>query len=236
MDVLYSDELLSFISAKELLDDNRYRVDRCDVDRNVVGYSTLPEQLDFCRSNIIRINAQQPQRGLPQLHTNACGDFQLMSRNYWHLLRGYRESDLAGAWADALLSYASFAAGVREVVLNDQMRIYHIDHDNKWDDRIKKDKLPMENWLSFRIMPSWLNKKLIGLYRILLESLGYNQKSSVHGEPVLSYGEYRKMCKDMIAGRRSYIFNDENWGLGQEILEEFVINAAEWDKDYGKDK
>ena len=60
--------------------------------------------------------------------------------------------------------------------------------------------------------------------------MGYNIKSSVRGIPTLSLTEYRKMCKDIVAGKRSYILNDENWGLGQESLEEFVINTADWDK------
>jgi hypothetical protein len=60
------------------------------------------------------------------------------------------------------------------------------------------------------------------------------RKSSVHGVPALDYTEYRKMCRDIVAGRRPYVFNDENWGPGQEPLEEFAISAADWDKGYGR--
>jgi hypothetical protein len=235
MDLIYSDELMSYLAQKGLRKDERYRADRCDVERNVVQYNTLDEQLDYCRKNIIKTNVQAPQRaerGLPNLHTMASGDFQLMSRDYWHLLRGYREADIPAAYADGLLSYASYAAGVREVVLKDPMCIYHIDHDNKFTERIRRAKLPLENWLSLPFLPAWVNNKIIGLYRRFLMFFGYKLKSSVQGVPTLDYAEYRKMCRDMVAGKRSYIFNDENWGLGQESLEEFIINTADWDKEY----
>ena len=247
IDLFYSDELMSYIASKGLQSDERYRVDRCDVDRNVVQYDTLKEQLDYCQKNIIQFNIQTPQpqrnrwlrriqRSLPYLHTMASGDFQLMSRHYWHLLCGYREADIPAAYVDSLLSYASYVVGVREVVLNSPMCIYHIDHDNKFNERIKRAKLPFENWLSIPFLPAWFNNKIVGLYRRFLMLFGYKMKSSVQGVPTLDYAEYRKMCRDMVAGKRPYIFNDENWGLGQESLEEFVINAADWEKKHERNQ
>lgn len=239
IDAIYSDELMSYIASRGLKGDERYRIDRYDVDRNVVQNDTLKEQLDFCKQNIIKIHSQgapSAKSELPSLHTNACGDFQLMSKHYWHLLRGYREADITGAHVDGLLSYASYAAKVREVVLNNPMRIYHIDHDDKFNERIKRAKLPLESWLSLPFLPTWLNNKIIALYRMFMVFTGYKIKSSVYGIPTLSDTEYRKMRRDIVTGRRSYVFNDENWGLGQESLEEFVISTADWDKGYGKNK
>ena len=237
IDLLYPDELMSYIASRNLKSDVRYRVDRCDVDRNVVQYDTLKEQLDYGQKNIIQINSHLhvgAKYGLPDLHTNACGDFQLMSRYYWHLLRGYREGDIIAAHVDGLLSYAAYAAGVREVVLNSPMRVYHIDHDDKFNERIRKAKLPFQDWLSLPFLPAWLNNKLIGLYRRFLVLMGYKMKSSVYGVPTLNYSEYRKICRDIVAGKRPHIFNDENWGLGQESLEEFIVSTADWDKARGK--
>ncbi|MBI2341993.1 MAG: hypothetical protein HYU98_04595 [Deltaproteobacteria bacterium] len=237
IDLLYSDELMSYIASKKLKKDERYRVDRCDVDRNVVQYPTLKEQLDYARKHIIKINSHQrndAKKGMPDLHTNACGDFQLMSRHYWHLLRGYREAEIVTSYIDGLLSYASYAAGVKEVILAEPMRIYHIDHDNKFTDRIKRT-MPLENWLSLPFMPVWFNNKIIALYRMFMTVIGVKMKSRVYGVPVLEHTEYEKMCHDIVAGRRSYIFNDENWGLDQESLEEFVINTADWDKEYERE-
>jgi hypothetical protein len=235
IDLLYPDELMSYIAAKDFKEDERYRVDRCDVDRNVVQYSTLQEQLSYCQEHIIKINSHLKggaKNGLPDLHTNACGDFQLMSKHYWHLLRGYREADIIAAHVDGLLSYASYAAGVKEVELNSPMRVYHIDHDDKFNERIKRSKLPLEKWLTFHSIPLWFSNKITALYRIFLGLIGYKFKSTVYGIPTLEFTEYRKMCCDIVTGKRPYIFNDENWGLGQESLEEFVLSKAEWDKEY----
>src|SRR5262249_33730220 len=47
------------------------------------------------------------------LHVNACGDFQLMSREDWHALRGYPEFETFSMNIDGLFSYIADAAGVR---------------------------------------------------------------------------------------------------------------------------
>lgn len=237
MDLLYSDELMSFIAARSLKKDERYRIDRSDVDRDVVKYNTLPEQLDYCRKNIIRIKGQKPQtqwgikHGFPHFHTGAAGDFQLMSRDYWHLIRGFHERDIHSAHVDGLLSYMSYAGGVKEVILNEPMRLYHIDHDDKFTTKLKRT-MPFEKWLTFPLIPARLNRKLITLYGSIMGSLGVKFKSSVDGVPTLDNVEYMKMCRDILSGKLSYILNDENWGLGQEQLTEFVINTASWDRDY----
>jgi len=241
MDSVYSEETMAFISSKNLKEDQRYHVDRYDVNRNAIQCNTLNQLLNYCENYVIRINAQDPQEhrrfrwirnDVPNLHTMASGDFMLMSRRCWHLLHGYFEADIAGAYVDGLLCYASYAAGVREVVLNTPNRIYHIDHDDKFNDRIITHKLPLENWISLPFIPKWANRKIIGLYRRFLVLMGYKVKSSVRGVPTLEYSEYRKMCRQVVTGKRPYIFNDENWGLGGESLEEFIISVADWDKQY----
>lgn len=230
IDLLYPDELMSYIASRNLKSDVRYRVDRCDVDRNVVQYDTLKEQLDYGQKNIIRINSHLhvgAKNGLPDLHTNACGDFQLMSRHYWHLLRGYREADIIAAHVDSLLSYASYAAGVKEVILNDPMRIYHIDHDDKFSDRIKTRKPRFEELLlSLPFIPSPISKRIILLYRKLVNT---RTRAEVYGIPTIDWSEGLGIVRDILAGKRSYIFNDNAWGLGKEKLPETIIALAKWE-------
>jgi len=62
------------------------------------------------------------------LHTNGCGDFTLMAREHWFDLRGYPEFDLFSMNLDSVLCYAAHHAGFREHILEDPMRIYHIEH------------------------------------------------------------------------------------------------------------
>ena len=233
IDLLYSNTLASFIGSKSLKGHLRYRTDRCDVNRAVLQCESLTEQLDYCDKNIIHIHALKanPDDVLPPLHTNACGDFQLMSRHYWHLLRGYREAEIASAFVDGLLSYASYTAGVTEVVLGEGMKLYHIDHDDKFSDRLKVRQSRFEELMGNGFIPHSFSRKLIALWRLVAGE----PASEVYRIPTLSFAEYRKICAEMIAGKRSYIFNDESWGLGRDELKEALIAVAEWDHDWDAD-
>lgn len=230
MDLLYSDELMSFIASKSLKEDERYRVDRYDVDRKAVQYNTLKERFNFCKKNIIKIRShayQDRQTFFPKLHELACGDFQLMSRHYWHLLRGYRETYIVAHHVDGLLSYASYAAGVKEVVLKDPMRIYHIDHDNDINDRLTiREKSRFEDLLALPFIPWRISNKIA----LLCQRLKGKAKEEIRAIPFLSLPEYHSLAKDIIAGKHPYILNDDTWGLGQETLEEFIIRTADWDR------
>lgn len=62
------------------------------------------------------------------LHVNGCGDFTLMHRDDWYRLGGYAEWEMFSLHLDALLCHAAHAAGVREVILREPMRLYHIEH------------------------------------------------------------------------------------------------------------
>jgi hypothetical protein len=62
------------------------------------------------------------------LHTNACGDFTLLAREHWFDLRGYPEFDLFSMNLDSVFCYAAHHGGAQEVILEDPIRIYHIEH------------------------------------------------------------------------------------------------------------
>jgi hypothetical protein len=62
------------------------------------------------------------------LHTQACGDFTLLARDDWFRLRAYPEFPVWPMHIDALFCYAAFHAGIREEILRDPMRVYHIEH------------------------------------------------------------------------------------------------------------
>ena len=66
------------------------------------------------------------------LHTNACGDFTMLAREAWLALRGYPEFPTWPTHLDAVLCYAAHHAGFREVMLEDPMRIFHIQHEAIW--------------------------------------------------------------------------------------------------------
>ncbi len=63
-----------------------------------------------------------------RLHVNGCGDFTLLAKSAWERLRGYPELDVFSMHLDALLCHAAYRAGLREVVLPEPARVYHIEH------------------------------------------------------------------------------------------------------------
>jgi hypothetical protein len=80
-------------------------------------------QLDY----LSEVGAFLRDRRLKDLHVNACGDFQLMAREHWELLRGYPEFETFSMNIDAMLSYMAAAAGLTERVLD--APIYHLEHE-----------------------------------------------------------------------------------------------------------
>ena len=71
-------------------------------------------------------NSYNVRSGTAYLHTNACGDFTLMSREDWLDLRGYPEWDLYSMNIDSALCISAARAGIEEVFLT--ARVYHIEH------------------------------------------------------------------------------------------------------------
>jgi hypothetical protein len=63
-----------------------------------------------------------------ELHTNACGDFTLLSREDWFALRGYPEWQVYSWNIDSILLYQAHRSGLREVYLGARAAIYHIEH------------------------------------------------------------------------------------------------------------
>jgi hypothetical protein len=94
------------------------------------------------------------------LHTNACGDFTLLARQHWMDLRGYPELDLFSMNIDSLFCWTAHHGGAPEEILQDPMRVYHIDHSSGWTPE-DKDKLYQRTtskgvpWLSFSDCIGW---------------------------------------------------------------------------------
>lgn len=86
-------------------------------------------------------------------HTNACGDFTLLSKEDWIDLRGYWEINGFSWHLDSLLVYQALKKGIKQVVLPDNCPIYHIEHEQGSGftpenpklvfQRIKKKKIPI---------------------------------------------------------------------------------------------
>jgi hypothetical protein len=67
------------------------------------------------------------ERARMRLHTNACGDFTLVSRAGWFKAGGYPELELFSMHIDSLFLYQAYYAGIHERFI--PYRAYHIEHD-----------------------------------------------------------------------------------------------------------
>ena len=108
----------------------------------------------------------------------------------------------------------------------DPLRIYHIDHGSNFNSRIKIYRPFFHKTLSFCfnylkfIVPVKIRKKIIFSYH---KAIKRNSRSEVLGVPVLDYIDYLDLAREIINKKRSYVLNNENWGLGGESLTEFII-------------
>ena len=62
------------------------------------------------------------------LHTNACGDFTLLSKQDWDNLKAYPEWDIFSWHIDSIVIYQAYHNGIKMVNLDSSYRIYHIEH------------------------------------------------------------------------------------------------------------
>lgn len=162
VDILFSNELMQFLASGKMSADRMYRIDRYDARAEIPDRLTADERLAWCRDNMLRVYRYletvdvkngvipPPKPGLPilkriknwlrghqyPLHTNACGDFTMLSAEYWEKVAGHPEFPLRAMKLDGLLCYAAHYAGARENVLKDPMRIYHLEHPARSDGAI----------------------------------------------------------------------------------------------------
>ena len=59
VDILFSDELMRFLAARDLDPSRMYRMDRHDVTAEVPHPASLDEQLSYCRSHLLRVHTRE---------------------------------------------------------------------------------------------------------------------------------------------------------------------------------
>lgn len=86
----------------------------------------------FAKENLLYRGVRRRASRRAQPHTNAAGDFTLLHRRIWDVLKGYPELEVFSLHIDSLLIYQAIQAGSHQRVLSEPMRIYHIDHSMGW--------------------------------------------------------------------------------------------------------
>jgi hypothetical protein len=207
IDIIFSDELMRFVSQQKLDPKKLYRVDRYDIQSGLSEKLSLEETLEYAWANPVRSNRRfepkallehlygdelfkrncQPNpkfcrkvknvavvsehgswavhskrdTAIADLHTNACGDFTLLSRAGWEAVRGYAEFAAYSFNIDSLGLAAAHYGGFEEVALLPPCVCFHIEHDlgsgwtpegeNKLFTRLEKNEILNPDWAT--LMP-----------------------------------------------------------------------------------
>jgi hypothetical protein len=56
-----------------------------------------------------------------------------------------------------------------------------------------------------------------------LNATGFYEEISGKGIPILSYEEFLRVTDKMVKTQRAVLFNDENWGLKDQPVQEITI-------------
>ncbi|MBF0187094.1 MAG: hypothetical protein HQL50_04130 [Magnetococcales bacterium] len=238
-DTFYSEAVMEELSKGALVKDRIYRAERCDTDADavdgVLAAKSSAERLAILERTVIYRNerlAIDPNVAgdLPILHTNASGDFQLLHRDYWAALRGYKEtSDVISYAVDAHLSYAAHALGVKETLFPDACCVYKPTHSHMVRTRGFKEEKRLFQRLA-ESLPSLMERVVMRLFRM---ATGYHPSERnrvlIRGVPQPAFYDLVMIWKRLVAGEHPPWFNGLDWGHADESFEERTVVVAAWD-------
>jgi hypothetical protein len=133
------------------------------------------------------------------LHTNACGDFTLLSRKRWHDLRGYPEWEMYSFNIDSFLCYSAYYGGAEEIMLEDPCRFYHIEHESGWTPE---------------------------------QSVQLRSRMEHRGIPWFDWLDCVEWIEHMQFQQAPAIVNNEAWGLASAKLHEIVIGTPDASRSF----
>ena len=233
-DTFFSPQTIAMIARQDLDADTIYRIDRHDVaidDESIwelddeallAGLAALPSVSHAWID-------QAWHWRLRNLHTNACGDFTLMSSAYWHRVRGHAlDISVLSLDIDSLVMHAAAALGARECRWPDDCRIYKPSHPNVSGARVKQVWAPwqraLDDFLSSKVsLPAALwartafdypRRRIRGINSVLGPSIERN---------------FVKPAAGWARGARPEPTQPANWGLADIDLEQRLLCRAAWD-------
>ena len=233
-DTYVSNVTIATIARGDLEDGAIYRCDRYDVVLPTTTLETLDDEallshLEHLQG--VRLSRlEQPEMWkIRDLHTNACGDFILMSRVMWQRVRGYPfDRSVLSLDCDSLVMHAAAALGLHEICLPASCRIIKAVHSHLFPNRINAVWLPWQSKLdAFFAKHDW--RKLQHLART---NLDYPRRRVRGIDSVIGPSVERNFVKPAQRWARGIVpgsMSPENWGLADEPLEERILSRAVWD-------
>lgn len=237
-DTFFSPDVIEMIAQKNLDLDAMYRINRHDVTLNDDTIWDLDDEALLARlasmpSRPHALIRQKPYWGLKNLHTNACGDFTLMSAAHWHLLRGHpRDNTVLALDLDSLVMHAAAANGVGEYRWPDTCRVYKPSHGSISTSRVRQVWRPWQRYLD-RLLADNLSEVTAHRFRTMFN---YPRRRVVGVDSVLGPSFERNLVQPAqrwAMGARQIPTQPENWGLADVQLELRTLCRADWEVGAG---
>jgi hypothetical protein len=233
-DHIYSDALIDFLAGQTLHDDTIYRCHRVDVSRAAFEEIVPGDPASvICDRHTIRRYQQiayEPSWRIPTLHTEACGDFMLMSRDLWMRIAGLHESKLPLFLDyDSVAFHAAFALTRSETILPNECCVYKLDHSLKSAERLQQSWSPGWQRLDRAMMRAgtgWANlaRAIFNYPRRVDRTFPSARLDSLERHFVLPAFLY---AHGFPVRRQNF----GRWGVAGATLEEATLTRAEWDHD-----
>lgn len=215
-DVYYTDAVLARIARQNLDERTVYRVDRFDVDEAgavVHHHARLETPVQF---------------DVRDLHTNACGDFSLMSKALWLEVRGWHEGrSVASLDVDSLALHGAAACGAREEVWPDPCRVHKTVHGAITIRRVQQVFRPWQQRIDDFFRGRY-SSRAQNRVRMWLD-FPRRKVQGLSGTFPSFERNFLRRAQRWAAGRGAAWLNGRGWGLPGEALEERTVSAARWE-------
>lgn len=254
IDLLFNDDLVRFLASGELERDCMYRIDRHDVPADVPVGVTVEAQLEYCRRNVIRVNARDDTFERVGKPLSPAEERLLPVRVSLRRLRRLRDSLPSRVWPRVglrlalLYRYQLFrevlgrkSPGVPALHVNacGDFTLLHRD----WWSRLhgypewRVFSMHLDSMLCFAAHYAGAREVVLGspcrLYHIEHGS-GWTPQGAVAleeriaklGLPMIDMRWYQAFLADMARREGPTVYNGEDWGMASEELPETVPTRA----------
>ncbi|MDB5311011.1 MAG: hypothetical protein JWO38_5213, partial [Gemmataceae bacterium] len=255
VDLLFSDDLVRFIAARNLRPDRMYRTDRHDVPADVPPDAPLDDQLAYCRDHRLRVNARNRIIFFgPKPVGAAASSRDLVGEQYaaWRTAPLKKKLKAAATWpvfVPLFIGHRLFGGWFGRRFLG-----YPDLHTNGCGDFTL---MARDVWFGLRgyaeldVFSMHLDSLLLhcaynhGLWETILpdqmrvyhieHGAGWTPEGEAKldarlaaaGIEQLTVEQYNKWVRRMYRDKRAMMFNTEGWGLTEDHLPESCISPAE---------
>ena len=231
-DTFYSNDVMEFLARGNLDAQNVYRCDRVDISENasflIIENPSNPISVEnFHLLNRYKRPAFSPHPEVPNLHTDACGDFILMHRDVWLQIGGFWEGDsVISAEVDGLALNAAVALGKKEKLLSESCVVIKPSHSKLFSKRMRYNFEP--RWL---LIHAWLILKGASAEDHLLSRIHHDYPKRKFRASDISVPSYAKnYIAKIFAWHTKGIspsLNAEDWGCATTDLIDQVLCKPE---------